>query len=210
MLWLIGIIIAYLGAFWVMTAVLRVGGREGVFMVLATMGFPSAIYATITYFLASETMPASYFEMSVFMVSLASLGVNIGRVLANPLLINEVKKDKNNTGISNVMNAIMETGAIFSLLVFLLGYSAFSNNDWKSIIISPNVFLIGMEIMGISSFLGGIAVGWVIRATLQRFEEKGISLRPDGFRKLFIYSAFPQEIWVFGLLFALLVFMGAV
>ncbi len=209
MLWVIGIIIAYLGAFWVMTAVLRVGGREGVFMVLATMGFPSAIYATIAYFLASETMPASYFEMSVFMVSLASLGVNIGRVLANPLLIKEVKKDKSANAIPIVINANIETGAIFSLLAFILGYVAFENDIWKNPVTSPEGYLTGMVIMGIFSAIGGIAYGITVRATLQRFEEHGISLKPDGFRKLMINGAFPATIYVLGLLFALLVFMGA-
>ncbi len=210
MLWLIGLAIAYFSAVWVAMVVLKNSEGDSTLIPLATMGFPSAIYATLAYIIGPNTMPQNYVDISVFSVALASLGVNIGRVIADPPLIKEVKKDSSTRSMAIVMNAFLETGAIFSLLVFLLGYMAFGNNDWTSLIRSPEAFLTGMEIMGIASAIGGIAVGMTIRASLQRLEEKGIALREGGFRKLVIYSAFPEEIWVFGLLFALLIFMGSI
>ena len=120
-----------------------------------------------------------------------------------------MKKDKSANAIPIVINANIETGAIFSLLAFILGYVAFENDIWKNPVTSPEGYLTGMVIMGIFSAIGGIAYGITVRATLQRFEEHGISLKPDGFRKLMINGAFPATIYVLGLLFALLVFMGA-
>ncbi len=210
MLGIIGLMIAYLGAVWVTVTALKYANGDGRIKIISIMGFSSAIYATLAYLMGYNVMPDNYLNISVLMVSIASIGANIGRVLADPPLIKEVRKDKNNNGIATVMNAVMENGAIFSLLVFLLGYLAFKNNDWASLITSPRAFIMGMEIMGLASLLGGIAVGWVIKATLQRLEEEGIDLRQKGFHKLMIYSAFPQTIIVFGLLLTLLVFMGAI
>ncbi len=210
MLGIIGLVIAYLGAAWVTVTALKYANGDGRIKIISIMGFSSAIYATLAYLMGYNVMPDKYLNISVLMISIASIGANIGRVLADPPLIKEVMKDKNNNGIATVMNAVMENGAIFSLLVFLLGYLAFKNNDWTSLITSPEAFLMGMEIMGLASLLGGMAVGWVIKATLQRLEEEGIDLQQKGFQKLMIYSAFPQTIIVFGLLLTLLVFMGAI
>ena len=209
MLEYIGLGIAFLSSIWVASAVLTNSERTQKDFIFASFGFPSFIYVFISYVLGVKWIPQQYLAMPILFMSIGVLGVNGGRVIMSSRIAEEVKRDPRNFSIGVILNSVLETGAIFLLLTFILGQAAFEENDWTTILTSPGAFVQGMIIMGIFSSIGGVLVGYAIRIAIDKVRKKNMTLR-EGFRIVLIYPAVPQIIWVLGLLLTLLIYMGEI
>ena len=207
MLEYIGLGIAFLSVVWVSVVCMNNSERTDKDFIFASFGYPSFIYVLLSYMLGEMYIPEKYLSTSLLFMSIGVLGVNAGRVLFDPLLLEEIRKDPQNFSISVLLNTLIETGSIFLLLTFILGQTYFEYKEWDSVLTSPSAFVQGMIVMGISSMLGGILVGWTMKFAIKKVREKNLTLR-TGFRDIMIYSSFPQIIWVFGLLLTLLIYMG--
>ncbi len=202
-----GIVIAYVSAFLVFLITQKEIGLTQKYIVFAVMGFPSATYVLLAYVIGLKIIPPDYLGTVIFFFSIGVLGGNLGRAIMFPELLREVKKNPKVQGKALVINTSSENGSIFILVMYLHGYIAYTANDWNGLPVSPHAFLIGIEIMSIAAFIGGIVYGLVVRNILISFEEENIRL-DEGFRKLIFISSFPQVIVVTGMLLAILEYMG--
>ena len=208
MLGLTAVVIAFLSAGFVAMSVLREGSREQTAMVFASMGMPPAIYVLLAYILGMNTIPEPYLGISLLFFSLGVLGVNVGRVAIEPIIVRIIEKSPDDRGIGMVLNAFLETGAIFLLLLYILGYMAFSQNDWSGIPHSPDAFGIGMEIMGIAVFIGSVLIGYVIKMHLEKILSDEVKFR-DEFKKISLHVGFAQTILILGFMLSLLTYLGS-
>ena len=210
MLAIIGLIIAYISSLWFAMWLMKNGGNmnRNKLMVVASIGFPSAIYVTLAYVLGLQDIPGNYLEPAIFFMSVGIFGVNAGRVIMSSSLMNLCRKEEGVWGKIILFYTFLETGAIFELLMFILAWVAFANNDWSSLLQSPDYFVPGMIVLSIMVLLGGVFVGWSIKYSITKTEEEGKDFKSEGFKNALIYSSFPQLFWIFGLLISLLTYMG--
>ena len=211
MLVYIAITVAFLSAFWLTEIVLRHAPDIPQRFTIAMYGYPSAIYVLISYFLGMEAkIPQEMLGYALLFMSIGVLGVNSGRVIATPELMEELKRARTMFSRIVLIYTLFETAAIFMLLAFILGENSFMYNDWKSLLISPNYFVPGIEILSILVFIGAIIMGFVVNRVMKSFHEKGLNLGGRGFQKILIYTSFPQWFWVIGLLLMILIYMGQI